>query len=480
MTEVTVIRNVDTIVAYDPVNERHVYLHGGDVAFDETGLRCVGQRFDGEATIELSGKARMVMPGLIDIHCHSHDEPLAKGIFEDVGTAALWGNAMYEFSGLIDGGSDARAACLTVMLGDLMRSGATTVLDIAGLHDAWLDIAAQSGVRAYLAPGFRQADWVVHDSHRLDLDWDEKAGRQAFARALDFVDRARAHPSGRLDGVVSPSQVETCRPDLLVDAAAEARRRGMRITIHAAQTMAEHEELMRRTGLTAVQYLDRLGVLGPDVILGHCIFADHHSWTRQRTRDDLATLAARGTSVAHCPVTFARSGMALETLGAYRRGGVNVAIGTDSYPFNMLEEMRQALICSRLGGKSVFDLSTGHIFDAATRAGARALGRTDIGRLSVGAKADLLVVDLSAPTMLPVYDPLRSLLHCAAERAVEKVYVDGRLIVDQGKPTLIDYDGALREMQALQNWACARAGALDPRGRDIAELAPKSLPVIEP
>ena len=82
--------------------------------------------------------------------------------------------------------------------------------------------------------------------------------------------------------------------------------------------------------------------------------------------------------------------------------------------------------------------------------------------------------------MLPVYDPLRSLLHCAAERAVEKVYVDGRLIVDRGKPTLIDYDGALREMQALQNWACARAGALDPRGRDIAELAPKSLPVIEP
>ena len=74
--------------------------------------------------------------------------------------------------------------------------------------------------------------------------------------------------------------------------------RGMRITIHAAQTMAEHEELLRRTGLTAVQYLDQLGVLGPDLILGHCIFADHHSWTRQRTCDDLATLAARGTSVA--------------------------------------------------------------------------------------------------------------------------------------------------------------------------------------
>ena len=216
MTEITVIRDVETIVAYDPAGDRQVYRHGGDVAFDETGLLCVGTRFEGQATTELSGKSRMVMPGLIDIHCHSHDEPLAKGIFEDAGTAALWGQAMYEFSGVIDGGEDARAACLTVMLGDLMRSGATTVLDIAGAHDIWLDIAAQSGVRGSLAPGFRQANWVVHASPRLDFEWDDKAGRDAFARALGVVERARAHPSGRLDGVISPSQVVTCRPDLLV------------------------------------------------------------------------------------------------------------------------------------------------------------------------------------------------------------------------------------------------------------------------
>lgn len=478
MTETTVIRDVETIVAFDPVSERHVYRHGGDIAFDATGLLCVGEKFVGQAAVELSGKARMVMPGLINIHCHSHDEPLAKGIFEDIGTPALWGQAMYEYSHVIDGGPDARAACLTVMLGDLMRSGATTVLDIAGANEAWIEIAAKSGVRGYLAPGFRQAQWVVHDSHRLDFVWDDAAGREAFAQALDFADRARTHPSGRLEGVIAPSQVETCRPDLLADAAEEARKRNMRITIHAAQTMAEHEELLRRTGLTAVQYLDQIGVLGEDVILGHCIFADHHSWTRQRTKNDLIILAESKTSVAHCPVTFARSGMALETLGGYRRAGVNVAIGTDSYPFNMLDEMRQALICSRLGGRSVFDLSTGDIFDVATLAGARALGRSDIGRLSVGAKADLLVIDLDTPTMRPIYDPLRSLLHCAAERAVEQVYIDGRLTVDHGRPTGLDYDGAVREMQALQDWACARAGIHDPRGRSIGELAPKSLAVV--
>jgi 5-methylthioadenosine/S-adenosylhomocysteine deaminase len=93
--------------------------------------------------------------------------------------------------------------------------------------------------------------------------------------------------------------------------------------------MAEHEELLRRTGLTALRYLDRIGVLGPDLIIGHGIFLDHHSWTRQRTADDLPLLAEWGAGVAHCPLTFARNGMTLQTLGRYRRAGVNIALGTD-------------------------------------------------------------------------------------------------------------------------------------------------------
>ena len=291
------------------------------------------------------------------------------------------------------------------------------------------------------------------------------------------MEQARAHPSGRIDGVIAPSQIETCSEELIQEAVAEARSRGMRITIHAAQTMAEHEELLRRTGETAPAMLDRLGVLGPDLILGHCIFLDHHSWTRQRSRDDLARLAKSGTSVAHCPVTFARSGMTLESLGAYRRAGVNVGIGTDSYPFNMLEEMREALICSRVSGRSVFDLDTGGLFSAATIGGAQALGRSDIGRLVAGSKADLALVDLSHPAMQPVHDPLRNLIHCAAERAIRDVYVDGQAVVKDHRAVNLDYDGAIRELQDAQKRACRRAEMDDPQGRPLSALAPYSLPL---
>ncbi|WFU50742.1 amidohydrolase family protein (plasmid) [Sinorhizobium terangae] len=80
----------------------------------------------------------MLLPGFVNIHCHSDEEPLSKGIFDDMGTAALWGQAMYEYSTLIEISEEAREASLTIMLGDLIRSGVTTLVDIAGPHEAWL------------------------------------------------------------------------------------------------------------------------------------------------------------------------------------------------------------------------------------------------------------------------------------------------------------------------------------------------------
>lgn len=478
MPDITVVRDAHTVVAYDAATGGHAYLNDADIAFDESGFIHVGGRYGGSFVREISGRDRMVLPGLVNVHSHSGEEPVSKSLFEDQGTAALWGQAMYEYSSLIEIGDDAVKAALTVMLGDLLRSGVTTFVDIAGPHECWLPTLAESGVRAYVAPGFREAAWHVEGSHRLDFHWDAVRGRDAFARALETVDAAQAHPSGRLGGIVAPAQVETCSPELLQAAAEAARSRKVPITIHAAQTMAEHEELLRRDGLTAVQYLETLGILGPDLILGHCIFIDSHSWTRQRTADDLGRLAGSGTSVAHCPVTFARSGMVLQSVGRYRRSGVNVALGTDSYPFNMLEEMRTALINARIAGGTVFDVSTADILDVATLAGARALGRNDIGRIATGAKADFSLVDLRHPGMQPVYDPLRNLLHCAAERAVSAVFVDGACVMENDRPTRVDYDGALAELQAVQDFAVRRLQANDPRGRAVSELAPLSLPVL--
>jgi len=108
--------------------------------------------------------------------------------------------------------------------------------------------------------------------------WDEKAGRDGLDRALRLIDRARQHPSGRLDGALNPAQVDTCTEELLRDSAAAARERRLPLQIHAAQSVVEFQEIMRRHGKTPIVWLWQVGVLGDNGIIGHAIFLDHHSW----------------------------------------------------------------------------------------------------------------------------------------------------------------------------------------------------------
>ena len=169
----------------------------------------------------------------------------------------------------------------------------------------------------------------------------------------------------------------------------------------------------------------------------------------------------------------------MRTLGAYLRRGINVGIGTDTYPHHLLEEMRSALYCARIAGESVADLSTADVFNAATVGGAKALGRDDIGRLAPGCRADLVLVDLTAPSMMPVREPLRSLIYVATERAIERVYVDGERVVEKGEVLTIDHRSALRELEEAQARSLERTPTLDWAGRSATELSPMALPIRE-
>ena len=248
----------------------------------------------------------------------------------------------------------------------------------------------------------------------------------------------------------------------------------MPIQIHAAQSINEFQEIVRRTGLTAVQWLDELGYLGPRASIGHGIFLDHHPWVRWGSRTDLHRLAETGTSVAHCPTVFARRGVTLRDLGSYLKAGVNVAIGTDTYPHNMIEEMRHAGIYARITAETPFNVTSGDVFRCATLGGARLLGRSDIGRLAVGAQSDLVLVDLTHPMMQPSREPLRSLIFSAAERAVRHVFVAGRQVVRDGKVLTMDYAAAAAGVNDSQKRALAGVPARDWAGRSIDELAPPS------
>ena len=195
----TVIEQTSWVVAWDQARARHVYLRDCDVAFCESGFIYVGPRFEGNAQNRMCGRGRMLMPGFVDIHSHPTTEPLRRGITDETTSPGFHHSSLYEFLPVLEGDEEARAACIKVALAELLKSGVTTLVDLSIPYEGWLDALADSGIRACIAPMYRDARWSTPNGHSIDYEWDAARGRASFDNAARLIERARQHPSGRLD-----------------------------------------------------------------------------------------------------------------------------------------------------------------------------------------------------------------------------------------------------------------------------------------
>jgi len=374
---------------------------------------------------------------------------------------------------------EARAASAEFAYCELLLSGVTSLVDISPPWEGWVELFAKSGLRGFLAPGYASARWYLENDFELKFAWDEARGRDGFATALALIDKVARHPSGRLSGVVSPMQIENCSAELLHDSREAARQRGIPFTVHIAQSVNEVQEMIRRHGKTPVQWAHEIGILGPDTILGHALFLDTHSWIRWWTKTDLALIADSGSSVAHCPTPFARYGQIMENFGDYLRAGVNMGLGTDTTPHNLVEEMRKAAVLARIAARNIKTVTTSDLLHAATVGGAKALMRDDLGRIAPNKKADVVLVDLTVPQMRPARDPLRSFVYHAGDRAVRDVFVDGQPVVAEGKVLTLDQNDAADRLVGAQRRMMEKVPGRDYRGRSAEEISPLSLPMAD-
>lgn len=476
----TLIRNAAWVVAWDAASQRHVYRRDVDLAFAGDRIAFIGKGFRDAADTVIDGADLCVIPGLIDIHSHPHHEPLYRGIREEHGVPGMYMTGLYERSQALSAPDDeARAASAEFAFAELLTSGVTSLVDISAPWDGWVELFARSGMRGFLAPGYASARWFMQDDHELHYAWDEARGRAAFQTALGVIDQALAHPCGRLSGIVSPMQIDTCTEDLLRDSRAVARDRNLPFTLHVSQSVVEVREMIRRHGKTPVQWAASLDLLGPGAILGHALFLDSNSWVRWHTKSDLGILGDSGCAVAHCPTPFARYGQTMENFGDYLRAGVVMGLGTDCAPHNLAEEARKAAVLARIAARDINTVSTADLFHAATAGGATALLRDDIGRLAPGMKADLVLLDLKCPQMQPARDPLRSFIYHAADRAVRDVFVDGEPVVRDRRCISLDREAAGARLRAAQQRMEANAPRRDYLGRSADEITPLSLAVAE-
>jgi cytosine/adenosine deaminase-related metal-dependent hydrolase len=463
------------IIAFD--GRGHRVLRDGVVVLEGDTILHVGPRFEGRADETVDARDRIVTPGLISTHAHIAGSPLDRSFIEDCGKPQFFYSGLFEMLPVRAEAQDAEAgrACVDFSMAEMLRGGVTTVVEIGGMGDYVAERAPHYGMRVYLGQGFRSGRWLTRDGKRVEWEWDEPRGRQGLEAAIVFHDRHDGTHGGLVRCLFSPAQIDTCTPELLQAAKRAADERRCPYTVHVAQSVVEFNEMVARHGKTPIAWMRDLGILGPGAILGHAIIIGGSSWTNYPA-GDVQIMADSGCSVAHASWVFARRGVAMESFARYRAAGVNMSLGTDTNPQSVLEAMRWAAVVSKMMERNTEATTAAHVFDAATLGGARALGRDDLGRIAPGARADLVLWKAMSWNMTPVRDPIKTLVYNATHEDVDRVYVDGRLVVDGGRVLRADEAAILRALQAGGDRMWPRMAGFDWAGRGADQLSPHTYP----
>ncbi|HEV8439782.1 MAG TPA: chlorohydrolase family protein [Methylomirabilota bacterium] len=463
----------------------HELIPKGSVVFEEDRIVHVGRRFEGPVDRRLDATGKLVSPGFVNCHLHAATNA-SQAVFLDGLKADYFGSNFVGYAAPRRGAPVPRVGDRADVAGlyglwSALRAGATTILDVGtmpGGVEAFTRVAGELGVRAYLGPAFRSAGYAF-DGSRVIWEWNEEQGMAGLERAVAYVTKHDGAYHGRIRAMLYPGQMDTCTLELLKHARRAADELGVPMQFHAAMNLREFHQILERHGKTPIELLDSIGFLKPKTGLGHCVFHNRHSWCHYPYGDDLRRLASSGVTVVHAPYKYAKMGIMFESFERYRALGINIAIGTDTYPQDVIHEMRWAALVCRMADGNFRVGRPQDVFDAATLGGARFLGRDDLGRLQPGAKADIIVVDLRQAHYGAVHDPIKSLVESGHGRDVETVIVDGEILLEAGKALRLDEAALLAavETEAERLWHAVPEWHWS--GKTLDEIAPPSYPVRE-
>ncbi len=462
-------------------NGGHRHLRDGVVVWEDDTIIHVGKSFDGAVDEAVDAPGTVVTPGFINTHVHMTESPLDKSFVEDRGPRNFFLSGLFEFLTARNAAitREMRQACVAYSVPELIRTGTTTVMEIGGLGEDVVELAGKAGLRAYVGQGYRSGRWFTDDGKSVKYEWLEDDGFAAMDAAVKFIADYDGRLNGRIRGFLTPAQVDTCSENLLRRTRSIANEMKVPVALHTSQSVPEFLEMTRRNGCTPIEWLEKIGFLGPDVILGHAIMPGGSSWTNYHA-DDIGILADTGTNVAHAVWVFARRGIAMESFSRYLARGVNMTIATDTCPQSMIEALRWTAVVSKIVDRRTEVATAADVFNAATLAGAKALGRDDIGRIAVGAKADMLLWDGQSLFMTPLRDPIRNIVYSAQAADLNSSIVNGEWIMRDGVVPGQDISRLSAEVQkaAEAMWAGTAKG--DWAKRSIDELSPESFPQFRP
>ena len=420
-------QNVDLIVSGGIVvtmdGARRI-VQDGSVALKGDAIVAVGPRADiggrykGAQTIDAHG--RLVLPGFINGHTHV-PMTLFRGLHDDV-TLHDWlykyifpaeaKNVNEEF---VRWGTRLAAA-------EQIRSGVTTFADMYYFEDAVAEETKAAGMRGVLGETF--IDFPAPDN---------KTNADMLAYTEKFLKKWQGDPL--IHAGPAPHSIYTCSKKTIQDAAAMARKYHAPLLMHVSEMKKEWEDSEKANGMSPVQYLEKIGVLGPDLVAAHCIFVDEA---------DRKLLAEKKVGCVHNPSSNMMIASGVAPVSEMRAAGIAVGLGTDgpagsNNDLDLMEEIDLAAKLAKISKMDPLALKARDVVEMATIDGARALHmEKEIGSLEAGKKADLILITLDEPNAVPMYDVYAQIAYALKGNDVETVVIGGRVVMRERKLLTVD------------------------------------------
>ena len=419
-------------------------IDDGAVAIKGDSIVSVGPRAEIEAKFKgaqmIDAKGALILPGFINGHTHV-PMTLFRGLHDDV-TLNDWlykyifpaeaKNVNEEF---VRWGTRLAAA-------EQIRSGVTTFADMYYFEDAVAEETKKAGMRGILGETF--IDFPAPDN---------KSEAEMLAYTEKFLRKWQGDPL--IQAAPAPHSIYTCSKKTLQDAAALARKYHAPILIHMAEMKKEWEDSEKQNGMSPTQYLDSIGVLGPDVVAAHCIFVD---------AADRKILAEKQVGCTHNPSSNMMIASGVSPVPEMRAAGIAVGLGTDgpagsNNDLDLMEEIDLAAKLAKITKMDPLALNAKAVVEMATIDGARALHmEKEIGSLEAGKKADITLISLDEPNAVPMYDVYAQIAYSLKGSDVETVIIGGRVVMRERKLLTIDEPRVLEKAREYGKSVSASLG----------------------
>ncbi|MCA0042947.1 8-oxoguanine deaminase [Celeribacter litoreus] len=434
------IRNADVILTMDDTRQE---IRGGDILVRDGVIEAVGHGlYDDDAHI-IDARGRLVTPGLVNTHHHLF-QTLTRAV--PGGQDALlfgWLKTLYPIWARF-GPDHMRISALTG-LAELALSGCSTTSDHLYLFpngarlDDTIEAAQSIGVRLHATRGSMS---IGESSGGLPPDSLVEREEDILNDCIRVIDTFHdPNPGAMIRVAVAPCSPFSVSRELMRDAAILARDKGVMMHTHLAENDEDISYSLEKFGCRPGQYAEELGWTGDDVWHAHCVKLDDQ---------EISLFARTKTGVAHCPCSNCRLGSGIAPVRQMRDAGVPVGLGVDGSASNdsgnLIAEARTGMLLQRVVN-GADKMSPREMLEIATRGGAQVLGRTDIGYLAPGMRADIAIWDMSGIEAAGSWDPAALLL--AGPMAVQDLFVEGRQVVADGRMTTVDMTTILNTQRRL-------------------------------